>query len=45
MVRQAVSEAAICRTPPGVRGLKPEQLKGLSLSNSRTPPGVRGLKP
>ena len=34
-----------CRTPPGVRGLKYEQLIELGAQlPGRTPPGVRGLK-
>ena len=35
----------LCRTPPGVRGLKfPSRLKNARSEAGRTPPGVRGLK-
>ena len=33
-----------CRTPPGVRGLKPVWTTRALASMRRTPPGVRGLK-
>ena len=34
----------MCRTPPGVRGLKREGLERKAAGRGRTPPGVRGLK-
>ena len=35
-----------CRTPPGVRGLKPSLGRRYGYGGcGRTPPGVRGLKP
>jgi len=37
-------QSSRCRTPPGVRGLKPCQTKLAYTYACRTPPGVRGLK-
>ena len=36
--------AAICRTPQGVRGLKPIMIIYIDANTRRTPQGVRGLK-
>ena len=35
----------LCRTPHGVRGLKPVMAADAARKKSRTPHGVRGLKP
>ena len=44
LVGYNLSKGTVCRTPPGVRGLKPILVMMVIYSVCRTPPGVRGLK-